>query len=162
MNWNITIKVIVAISLLVIILSYIENIISSNSFNCAYELDKDIMKIAPPCLNLSDYIYVINTETINQDRLKLNNMSNYAKKYIYKNISESVLQPLSDVKNSIGEMFKSPMIISSMQHTLAKICNTKDSFTNTVTGYGSEYLLYYPKKNVVNCFIHNNILYFTK
>ena len=162
-------KYILLIIIVILLIAFIEIQIAQNISDCSYYLDKDrIMKIKPPCLSLdeNDYIYIYNNDSFDKSTVieKCNIPKGYKKRSIPKHFTTYLNKPYRKIKGAFKEVFNSTTPINNLTDGIIK-CYSFRNKINIPSGYvslNSNWIMIYPAKINIKCFIVNNKVMFAE
>lgn len=162
-------KYILLIVIIILLIAFIEIQIAQNISDCCYYLDKErIMKIKPPCLSLdeNEYIYIYNNDSFDKSTVieKCNIPKGYKKRSIPKHFTTYLNKPYRKIKGAFKEVFNSTTPINNLTDGIIK-CYSFRNKINIPSGYvslNSNWIMIYPAKINIKCFIANNRIMFAE
>lgn len=162
-------KFIIFFIVIILLISFIEIQIAQSISDCTYYLDKDrILKIKPPCLQLDEdeYIYIYNNDSFDKSTVieKCNIPKGYKKRSIPKHFTTYLNKPCRKIKNTFKEMFNSTTPINNLTDGIIQ-CYSFRNKINIPSGYvslNSNWIIIYPAKINIKCFIVNNKVVFSE
>lgn len=153
-------RALLGISALIIVLVFVEKLITRNMFRQKYKLPTDsaFIKIKTPYFDLPCYVYRSKVceciKKMSKEELDL-----YEKHEIPSHLAKQLRKRLRNTKDSAKAIFTSGVPINSMIKTIANGVGIISSVDPTVPAAEEKWRILIPKGERLNCFIDDGYLY---